>query len=116
MLIKWTAKALPIHHSTDYFGNGAIGGTGAGLVTAADNPASKPVYLFDAQNMTLLKTQRSQANGQYLFRALNADKKYLIMVRDDNHGYEPFAWDWVTPDTTLTAEQQLELAEQIFGA
>lgn len=114
MLISTTIKTLPIHGGGEYFGNGVIAGDGSGIVTVAGNPAARPVYLFDAQTMTLLKIRHSNADGHYIFRALNENKKYLVMVRDDKKAYEPFAWDWVSPDTSLTAAQQLEKAQQWY--
>lgn len=116
MLISDNVRALPVHGDASHLGNGAIAGTNAGIVTKGGTPSSETVALFDAESLTLLKKAKSNSDGHYLFWALNENKQYLVMVRDEQKGYEPFAWDWITPDTTLTAEQQLELAKQIFGA
>lgn len=110
------AAALPVHGSGEYLGSGAIAGDSAGIVTAGGIPASKPVYLFDAETMQQLKVRWSNEEGHYLFRALNSEKKYLVMVRDDTRAYrKPFSWDWVTPDTSLTFAEQEALAKQWFS-
>lgn len=112
MLVSLNVKALPSHGGADYFGNGVIAGNGAGIVTVERSPASKPVYLFDAETMTLLKTRWSNETGNYIFRALNENKEYFVVARDDKKAYKNImAWDWMTPDTSLTAAQQLEKAQ-----
>ncbi|PID62003.1 MAG: hypothetical protein CR974_03900 [Gammaproteobacteria bacterium] len=120
MLIKQTIKAVPMHGGKDYYGNGAIGGDKLGIVTVGTGqtkrPAKKPVYLYDADTMKQLKVRWSTETGNYLFRCLNPDKCYLIMVRDPEKAYKnPFVWDWIPPDTSLSFDEQAELAQQIYG-
>lgn len=94
----------PIHGIDN---SGYIAGTGDGIVTVASKPASRKIWLFNAQTMALEKTVASLPNGHYIFMNLNPDKEYLVMVRDYKKEYEPFVWDYVKPADDLTiAEQQ----------
>lgn len=88
---------------------GYIAGTGSGIATVAGNPASRFIYLLDADDMTLLQRVTSLKNGHYIFMGLDHDLEYIVMVRDYKKEYEPFAWDYVKPadDLTLDAQQAL---------
>ncbi len=89
------------------YGNGYIAGTGEGIVTVQGKPASRKIWLLNAQTMSVEQVVTSLASGHYLFAGLNPAKEYLVMVRDYNKEYEPFAWDYVKPADDLTvAEQQ----------
>lgn len=86
---------------------GYIAGSGDGIVTAMSSPASRNIYLLDANDMQLLRITTSLKNGHYLFMGLDSTKEYLVMVRDYKKELEPFAWDFVKPANDLTiAEQQ----------
>lgn len=84
-----------------------IAGSSDGIVTVQGKPASRKVWLFNAKTLTIERVTNSLKNGHYLFTGLNPAKEYLVMVRDYNKEYEPFAWDYVKPADDLTiAEQQ----------
>lgn len=86
---------------------GYIAGAGDGIVTVRGKPDRRDITIFDAQSMAVEQVVTSLKNGHYLFMGLDPDKRYLVMVRDYNKEYEPFAWDWVKPADDLTiAEQQ----------
>lgn len=88
-------------------GESYIAGTGDGIVTVAGKPASRQIWLLDAQTMAIEQVITSLKNGHYIFIGINPAKEYLVMVRDYNKEYEPFAWDYVKPANDLTiAEQQ----------
>lgn len=96
------------------FGNGYIAGTDDGIVTVNGQPAVRPIYLFDFsdyQPPILVAKIFSDNKGRYLFKNLDTTKQYLVMARDYNREYEPAVWDYVTPATDLTIEQQQELWE-----
>lgn len=103
---------IPIYFATPEK-QGYIAGTADGIVTVNGQPASRPVYLYEAGNgisiLTLIARQASLANGHYLFMGLDPQKKYLVMARDHKKEYEPFCFDYVTPATDLTIQQQQEL-------
>lgn len=84
-----------------------IAGAKDGIVTVAGKPASRKIWLLDAQTMAVEQVVASLQNGHYIFMGLDANKEYLVMVRDYKKEYEPFVWDYVQPADDLTiAEQQ----------
>lgn len=87
--------------------NGYVAGSGDGIVTVQGKPASRKIWLLDAQTMAVQQVVVSLKNGHYMFMGLDPAKRYLVMVRDYKRELEPFAWDFVKPATDLTiAEQQ----------
>lgn len=86
-----------------------IAGTGDGIVTAKGKPSSKKIWLLSAQNMSIEQVVTSLNNGHYIFMGLDADKEYLVIVRDYKKEFEPFAWDYVKPATDLTIAGQKTL-------
>ena len=90
-------------------GSGYIAGANDGIVTVMGSPASRRIWLLDAQTMTVEQVTTSLENGRYIFMGLNPDREYLVMVRDYKRELEPFAWDYVKPlnDMTLDAQQAL---------
>lgn len=88
---------------------GFIAGSADGIVTVAGKPESRKIWLFDARTMTVEQVVTSLKNGHYAFFGLNANKEYLVMVRDYKRELEPFAWDYVAPANDLTIEQQQAL-------
>lgn len=100
-ILAKTYTTLSLTHS------GYIAGSGDGIVTVQGKPASRKIWLLDAQTMAVEAMQWSLANGHYMFLELDPAREYLVMVRDYKKEYEPFAWDYVTPSDDLTvAEQQ----------
>lgn len=96
-----TYTSLSLTHS------GYIAGTADGIVTVKGQPASRKIWLLDAQSLAVEQVITSLKNGHYLFMGLGPDKRYLVMVRDYKKEFEPFAWDYVKPADDLTiAEQQ----------
>lgn len=88
-------------------GAGYIAGTGDGIVTIQGKPASRKIWLFDAQTLAIVQVVTSLSNGHYLFLGLDPTKEYLVVARDYKKQYEPFCWDYVKPADDLTiAEQQ----------
>lgn len=105
-----TSGSIDMFEPISVIGNsGYIAGTSEGIVTVASKPASRKIWLFNAQTMALEKTAASLPNGHYIFMNLNPDKEYLVMVRDYKREFEPFAWDYVSPadDLTITEQQAL---------
>ena len=100
---------LSIYYPTAIDAVAYIAGTADGIVTINGSPASRPVYLIDADSLNTVDVILSTKNGNYLFTRLNPNKQYLVMARDYNKEYEPAVWDYVTPATDLTPTQQQEL-------
>ncbi len=92
-----------------YVNVGYIAGAGEGIVSVGGKPASRKIYVFDPVLMTWVQTAKSLPNGRYLIQNLDPNKQYLIIARDHNKEYEPAVWDYVTPATDLTIQQQQEL-------
>ncbi len=88
---------------------GYIAGKGDGIVSVGGAPASRKIYIFDTVLMLWVQTAKSLPNGHYLIQNLDPSKQYLIIARDYNKEYEPAVWDYVTPSTDLTLQQQQEL-------
>ena len=86
-----------------------IAGSGDGIVTVNGVAASRHIFLFDANSMELLRRITSLPNGHYIFNGLDSTKQYVVMARDYNKEYEPAVFDYVTPATDLTIQQQQEL-------
>lgn len=101
--IAKTYTALSISHS------GYIAGSGDGIVTVQGKPASRKIWLLDAQTMAIEQVITSLKNGHYLFMGLDPDKRYLVMVRDYKKEFEPFVWDDVPPADDLTIDEQQAL-------
>lgn len=89
--------------------SGYIAGSADGIVTVAGKPASRKIWLFNAQTMIVEQIITSLQNGHYMFLDLDPAKKYMVMVRDYKKEYEPFAWDDVTPADDLTIDEQMAL-------
>lgn len=86
-----------------------IAGTADGIVSINGSPASRPVYLIDADSLNIVDVMLSTSKGNYIFTGLDPAKKYMVMARDYNREYEPAVFDYVTPATDLTTQQQQEL-------
>lgn len=76
---------------------GYIAGSGDGIVTVLGKPASRKIWLLNAQTMAIEQVVTSLNNGHYLFLGLDPDKRYLVMARDYKGEFEPFVWDQVKP-------------------
>lgn len=92
---------------------GYIAGTADGIVTVQSKPAAREILLMDANSRDYQFVGRvwSDDNGHYMFTDLYPDKQYLIMARDYNKEYEPFAYDYVAPATDITPTEQHALRE-----
>lgn len=86
-----------------------IAGSGDGIVTVLGKPASRKIWLLDAQNLVIEAVQWSLSNGHYLFMGLDPAKRYLVMVRDYKKEFEPFVWDEVIAANDLTITEQQDL-------
>lgn len=89
--------------------SGYIAGSGDGIVTVQGKPASRKIWLLNAQSLAIEQVVTSLENGHYLFMELDATKEYLVIVRDYKRELEPFAWDYVKPATDLTIIDQQAL-------
>lgn len=98
-----TYTPLSLAHS------GYIAGSGDGIVIVLGKPASRKIWLLNAQTLAIEFTQWSLNNGHYLFLGLDPNKEYLAMVRDYKRELEPFAWDYVKPANDLTIDEQQAL-------
>lgn len=88
---------------------GYIAGTADGIVTVNAVAAQRDVVVLNAQDLSVVQKSQSFANGRYLLNNLDPSKQYLVMARDYNKEYEPAVFDYVTPATDLTIQQQQEL-------
>ncbi|MGA6102090.1 hypothetical protein ACPESL_07885 [Psychrobacter pocilloporae] len=86
-----------------------IAGSGDGIVTVQGKPASRKIWLLNAQTLAVEQVITSLKNGHYMFLGLDPDKRYLVMVRDYKKEYEPFVWDYVVPADDLTVAEQQSL-------
>lgn len=99
-----------------YYGQlsvGYIAGANDGIVTVQGKPASRKIWLLNAQTLAVEQVITSLKNGHYLFMGLDPtkNKKYMVMVRDlppnnVDQRFEPFVWDYVTPADDLTIDKQ----------
>lgn len=91
-----------------------IAGTGDGIVTVLGKPASRKIWLLNAQTMVVEQVVTSLKNGCYLFMGLDPAKRYIVMVRDYKKEFEPFVWDNVKPTDDLTIDklQAMQLKSQ----
>lgn len=88
---------------------GYIAGTADGVVTVNNIVSKRDIIALDAIDLSIVQRSQSFSNGHYLINWLDPSKKYMIMARDYNREYEPAVWDYVTPATDLTIQQQQEL-------
>lgn len=86
--------------------SGYIAGANDGIVTVQGKPASRKIWLLNAQTMAVEQVVTSLKNGHYMFLGLDASKEYLVIVRDFKKEFEPFAWDYVKPADDLTIDEQ----------
>lgn len=86
-----------------------IAGSGDGIVTVQGKPASRKIWLLNAQTLAVEQVVTSLNNGHYMFLGLDPAKEYLVMARDYKKELEPFVWDYVKPanDLTITEQQAL---------
>lgn len=103
IVLAKTYTSLSLTHS------GYIAGTGDGIVTVQGKPASRKIWLLNAQTMAVEQVITSLNNGHYMFLGLNPASRYLVMVRDYKKEFEPFAWDEVPPADDLTIDEQMTL-------
>ena len=110
-ILAKTYTTLSLTHS------GYIAGANDGIVTVQGKPASRKIWLLDAQSMAVEQVITSLKNGHYIFLGLDPTKEYLVMVRDYKKEFEPFAWDYVTPadDLTIAEQQALWLSWQTLS-
>ncbi|MGE6480728.1 hypothetical protein ACQKEI_05115 [Psychrobacter namhaensis] len=100
-ILAKTYTSLSLTHS------GYIAGSADGIVTVQGKPASRKIWLLDAQSLAVEQVITSLKNGHYAFFGLDTSKEYLVLARDYKKEYEPFVWDYVAPADDLTiAEQQ----------
>ena len=88
---------------------GYIAGTADGIVTVNGVVAKRDIVVLDAADLSVVQRSQSLSNGRYLLNNLDPSKQYLVMARDHNKEYECAVWDYVTPATDLTIQQQQEL-------
>ncbi|WP_296206894.1 hypothetical protein [Psychrobacter sp. UBA3480] len=93
--------------NTNY--TGYIAGRDDGIVTATGKPASRHIYLFNADTLQVIQRVTSLDNGHYIFMGLNTSQEVLVMVRDHKRELEPFAWDYVAPANDLSLDEQQAL-------
>ena len=89
--------------------SGYIAGGANGIVTVNGNPATRDIVVLNAQDLSVVQRSQSFDNGHYLLNGLDPSQQYLVMARDYNKEYEPAVFDYITPSTDLTIEQQQEL-------
>lgn len=100
-----------VYTSLSLISSGYIAGVNDGIVTVLGKPASRCIFLLNANTLLVERAQWSLKNGHYLILNLDTSKEYLVMVRDYKKELEPFAWDYVKPANDLTIAQQQALWE-----
>ena len=88
---------------------GYIAGTADGIVTVNSVAAPRDITVLNVQDLSVVQRSQSLSNGHYLLNNLDPNKQYMVMARDYNREYEPAVFDYVTPATDLTIQQQQEL-------
>lgn len=89
--------------------DGYIAGSSDGIVTVMGQPASRKIWLLDANTMLVERVVVSLSNGHYAFFDLDSEREYLVLARDYKRELEPFAWDYVQPANDLTIDEQQAL-------
>ena len=79
-----------VYYDTVY--KGYFAGQDDGIVTAGGKPA-----------------RRQLDSGHYLVRGLDPARRYLLLAREYQRGYEPCAYDWLECATTLDSSGQAQL-------
>ncbi len=94
--------------------SGYIAGANDGIVTVQGKPASRKIWLLNAQTMVVEQVITSLRNGHYMFLGLDPSRKYMVIVRDfEPDGIkwtgEAAVWDYVEAanDLDITALQLL---------
>lgn len=95
-----------VYTSLSLANSGYIAGSGDGIVTVKGQPASRKIWLLNAQSLAIEQVITSLKNGHYIFLGLDPAKEYLVMVRDYKKEYESFVWDYVKPANDLTIDEQ----------
>ncbi len=103
---------LPVNWDNVYGGNGYFAGTADGIVTIAGAPAAREIYCFNAKTLELVRITWSFDNGHYIVPNLSTDYQYLLLCRDHKNEYAPIGWDWRTPATEMTYQQQMAKVEE----
>lgn len=88
---------------------GFFAGRDEGIVSAGGKAARKPVVVMDAVTLYVLASGWSLPSGHYLLRNIPPGRACLLIARDTQRGYEPFAYDWITPSTALSGDEQAAL-------
>lgn len=94
---------------------GYIAGTADGIVTVNNVAAQRDIVVLNAVDLSVVQRSQSLSSGHYLLNNLDPAKQYLIIARDYNREYEPAVFDYVTPATDLTLQQQQELWQSWQG-
>lgn len=110
LIVPMTQQML--HKDARHGGHGYFAGTVDGIVTVAGIPAVRRIYLMDLQEMRIIRSVWSNKNGEYFIGHLDPNREYLAFARDHERNYEPVAWDYLTPATTLTLAEQLQLLHE----
>ena len=107
-ILAKTYTPLSLTHS------GYIAGSADGIVTVQGKPASRKIWLLDAQTMAVERVVTSLKNGHYMLLGLDPRKRYMIIVRDfEPDGVkwtgEAAAWDYVAPMEDISLDEQQAL-------
>lgn len=91
-----------------------IAGANDGIVTVQGKPASRKIWLLNAQTMAVEQVVTSLNNGHYMFLGLDPRKRYMVIVRDfEPDGVkwtgEAAAWDYVAPMEDISLDEQQAL-------
>ena len=94
---------------------GYIAGTADGIVTVNNVAAQRDIVVLNAVDLSVVQRSQSFDNGHYLLNGLDPNQKYMVMARDHNKEYRAAVFDYVTPATDLTLQQQQELWQSWQG-
>lgn len=92
---------------------GYVSGEDDGIVTIGGVPARREMVVFNI-DLSVHSRFYSLDNGHYLINNLDPNQQYMIMARDlpPSNGlerYEPATWDYVTPMSDKTQDEQMEM-------
>ena len=96
-----------VYYDTVY--KGYFAGQDDGIVTAGGKPARRQVVCLDAVTLQIVALCWSLDSGHYLVRGLDPARRYLLLAREYQRGYEPCAYDWLECATTLDSAGQAQL-------
>lgn len=95
-----------------YGGRGYFAGLGEGILTVAGKPARREIWLISLTENRVVRSVWSERDGAWFIGHLDPAQEYMIIARDHDKQYAPFAWDHRRPATEMTLHEQLQLLRE----